>query len=91
MSSTIMGVVTNGVIVPNSPPPEGARVEIQLLPDRRVRPVSRGTFSTFSALGLAKSSTNARKRPLPQNISRTHGGENTFCSVAANRASPYNK
>src|SRR5438094_3099686 len=36
MSTTITGVVTNGVIVPNSPLPEGARVEIRLQP---VRPV----------------------------------------------------
>ena len=35
MSSTITGVVTNGVIVPNSPLPEGARVEIRL---QSVRP-----------------------------------------------------
>ena len=35
MSSTITGVVTNGVIVPNSPLPEGARVEIRLQPVRR--------------------------------------------------------
>ena len=28
--STITGVVTNGVVVPNSPLPEGARVEIRL-------------------------------------------------------------
>ena len=28
--STIAGVVTNGVVVPNSPLPEGARVEIRL-------------------------------------------------------------
>ncbi len=33
MSTTITGVVTNGVIVPNSPLPEGARVEIHLLVD----------------------------------------------------------
>ncbi len=33
MSITITGVVTNGVIVPNMPLPEGARVEIQLQPD----------------------------------------------------------
>jgi hypothetical protein len=31
MSTTITGVVTNGVIVPSSPLPEGARVEIQLM------------------------------------------------------------
>ena len=34
MSTTITGVVTNGVIVPNSPLPEGARVEIRLQPAR---------------------------------------------------------
>ena len=31
MSTTISGVVTNGVVIPSSPLPEGARVEIQLL------------------------------------------------------------
>src|SRR5437867_2299511 len=30
MSTTITGVVTNGVVVPNTPLPEGARVEIHL-------------------------------------------------------------
>lgn len=30
MSTTITGVVANGVVVPNSPLPEGTRVEIQL-------------------------------------------------------------
>jgi hypothetical protein len=30
MSTTITGVVTNGVVVPKSPLPEGARVEIYL-------------------------------------------------------------
>jgi hypothetical protein len=30
MSTTITGVVTNGVVVPNSPLPEGAQVEIRL-------------------------------------------------------------
>ena len=33
MSTTITGVVTNGVVVPNSPLPEGARVEIHLITD----------------------------------------------------------
>ena len=33
MSTTITGVVTNGVIIPNSPLPEGARVVIHLHPD----------------------------------------------------------
>ena len=31
MSTTITGVVTNGVVVPSSPLPEGTRVEIHLL------------------------------------------------------------
>jgi hypothetical protein len=31
MSTTIMGVVSHGVVVPNTPLPEGARVEIHLL------------------------------------------------------------
>ena len=30
MSTTITGIVTNGVVVPNSPLPEGAHVEIHL-------------------------------------------------------------
>jgi hypothetical protein len=30
MSTTITGVVTNGVVVPSSPLPEGAHVEIQV-------------------------------------------------------------
>src|SRR5713226_478438 len=34
MSTTITGVVTNGVVVPKSPLPEGARVEIRLQPVR---------------------------------------------------------
>lgn len=35
MSATITGVVTNGVVVPSSPLPEGAHVEIRFpdLPD----------------------------------------------------------
>ena len=32
MSITIAGVVTNGVVVPSSPLPEGAHVEIQVKP-----------------------------------------------------------
>ena len=38
MSTTISGVVTNGVVVPNSPLPEGAQVEIQLKPSRPEAP-----------------------------------------------------
>jgi hypothetical protein len=34
MSTTIMGVVTNGVVVPSSPLPEGTRVEIHPQPVR---------------------------------------------------------
>jgi hypothetical protein len=34
MSTTITGVVTNGVVVPNTPLPEGARVEIHLKADQ---------------------------------------------------------
>ena len=32
MSTTISGVVTNGVVVPSSPLPEGARVEFVVVP-----------------------------------------------------------
>jgi hypothetical protein len=38
MSTTITGVVTNGVVVPSSPLPEGAQVEIRLQPVRQVVP-----------------------------------------------------
>jgi hypothetical protein len=31
MSATITGIVTNGVVVPNSPLPEGANVEVIVL------------------------------------------------------------
>ena len=35
MSTTIKGVVTNGVVVPNSPLPEGANVEVVVvLPEK---------------------------------------------------------
>ena len=33
MSTTITGIVTNGVVVPNSPLPEGAHVEIRVQPE----------------------------------------------------------
>ena len=43
MSTTITGVVTNGVVVPNSPLPEGTRVEIQVHPTpREMLPVTSG-------------------------------------------------
>ena len=39
MSTTISGVVTNGVIIPNSPLPEGVTVEILVVPPaNRERP-----------------------------------------------------
>lgn len=34
MSTTITGVVTNGVVIPNLSLPEGAEVEIQVIPRR---------------------------------------------------------
>jgi hypothetical protein len=38
MSTTITGVVTNGVVVPNSPLPEGAKVEVIVLaPEKSAR------------------------------------------------------
>jgi hypothetical protein len=33
MSTTITGVVTNGVVVPSSPLPEGAKVQVTVLPE----------------------------------------------------------
>ena len=37
MATTIMGVVTNGVVVPSSPLPEGAKVEVSVVaPDKPV-------------------------------------------------------
>jgi hypothetical protein len=33
MSTTITGVVSNGIVVPSSPLPDGARVEIHVLDD----------------------------------------------------------
>lgn len=34
MSTSITGVVTNGIVIPNSPLPEGALVEIRISPTR---------------------------------------------------------
>jgi hypothetical protein len=34
MSTTITGVVTNGVIVSSSPLPEGAKVQVTVVPDQ---------------------------------------------------------
>jgi hypothetical protein len=38
MSTTIKGVVTNGVIVPNSPLPEGAKVEVIVVAPEKPAP-----------------------------------------------------
>src|SRR5450432_741005 len=38
MSTTITGVVTNGVVVPNSPLPEGANVEVTLVASAKPGP-----------------------------------------------------
>lgn len=43
MSTTITGVVANGVIIPVSPLPEGAQVEIRLQPSRHEVPPVRLT------------------------------------------------
>jgi hypothetical protein len=40
MSTTITGVVANGVVVPSSPLPEGTRVEIQVHPTPQEMPVA---------------------------------------------------
>jgi hypothetical protein len=42
MSTTIMGVVTNGVIVPSSPLPEGASVQIIVVAPVKPAPGLRG-------------------------------------------------
>jgi hypothetical protein len=34
MSTIVIGVVKNGVVVPKSPLPEGAQVEVMVVPDR---------------------------------------------------------
>lgn len=38
MSTTITGVVTNGVVVPSSPLPEGANVEVTLVASEKPGP-----------------------------------------------------
>ena len=42
MSTTITGVVTNGVVVPNSPLPEGASVEVVVVASEKPAPGLRG-------------------------------------------------
>ena len=51
MSTTIMGVVTNGVVVPNSPLPEGARVEIHLQVRPEVTPDLQEEFDGWDRAG----------------------------------------
>ena len=49
MSITTTGIVTNGVVVPNSPLPEGARVEVIVVPPEE------GERQFASALDFLKS------------------------------------
>ncbi|MFO0964109.1 MAG: hypothetical protein U0793_00795 [Gemmataceae bacterium] len=42
MSTTITGVVTNGVVVPSSPLPEGAKVEVVVVTAEAAAPQCRG-------------------------------------------------
>jgi hypothetical protein len=42
MSTTVMGVVTNGVVVPSSPLPEGAKVEVTVVASEKPAPGLRG-------------------------------------------------
>ena len=52
MSSIITGIVTNGVIVTNSPLPEGARVEIRMQPVRpEVTPELQEEFGAWERAG----------------------------------------
>jgi hypothetical protein len=46
VSTIISGVVTNGVVVPSSPLPEGAQVEIKLKPSRPEAPLAVSTRVT---------------------------------------------
>ncbi len=52
MSITITGVVKNGVVVPETALPEGARVEIHLQPDRpEVSPELQEEFDAWERAG----------------------------------------
>ncbi len=42
MSTTITGVVTNGVVVPSAPLPEGAKVEVTVVVSAKPAPGPRG-------------------------------------------------
>lgn len=52
MSTTITGVVTNGVVVPSSPLPEGANVEVIVLAPDEPKPAPRGVPAA-QVLGIA--------------------------------------
>jgi hypothetical protein len=52
MSTTVAGIVTNGVVVPDSPLPEGARVEIHLKSGRpEVPPELQEEFDAWERAG----------------------------------------
>ena len=51
MSTTITGVVTNGVVVPSSPLPEGAQVEIYLNAASHVPPELQDEFDGWERAG----------------------------------------
>ena len=45
MSTTITGVVTNGVVIPSSPLPEGAKVEVVVVAPEKPAPGLRGVLA----------------------------------------------
>jgi hypothetical protein len=61
MATTITGIVTNGVVVPNSPLPEGAHVEIQVRADRP-------EVSPGAAAGLTPGELRRMPRPERQAV-----------------------
>ena len=62
MSITTTGVVTNGVVVPNAPLPEGALVEIQVKPSRSE--VSPAVAARFTPGELRKMPRHERQAVL---------------------------
>ncbi len=50
MSITITGTVTNGVVVPNSPLPEGAKVEVIVVSPATVPPKRRSMLEVLATL-----------------------------------------
>jgi hypothetical protein len=58
--STIAGVVTNGVVVPNSPLPEGARVEIRLQSAQpEAEPIAPARFAPGELRGMPREQRQA--------------------------------